>query len=509
MPNIFEVYFRFIRVKLNINFKAMHLGKNFGSLIKSLLCFIIFHSHSVKGQIADGGDLHNMVVCKDSTVWVWGSNVYYQLGNGTTSAHPNPYPVQVKGIAGIVAVSAGNSHSMALRKDGTIWIWGENRFGELGDGTTITRSSPKQLQGLNNIIAIGASQFFSMALKDDGTVWAWGNNQYGQLGDGTSTDRYTPVKVTGLSNINGISVGIYHVVALKADSTVWAWGINNEGQLGNGTTNGYNPNPVPAKVSGISGVTGVAAGSLHSMALKADSTVWAWGGNDVGELGNGDSLKSLSPVPAINLTKIVAIASRSSHSIALKDDGTIWMWGQNPHGQLGNNTFSGDLANPIPLQVPGLNNITHITTGDYFTMVVQNDDILWTWGGGFLQMGQLGDGTLENRPFPTQIMSLQNCDTLAYSICENPSDIGAFDIYPNPASSVFYAKFVLRGKENSLCLQVHDMYGRQVFVKEIPKLSPGIHTLEYDINDLAKGLYLISITNGLDRLSKQLTIIRE
>ena len=293
------------------------------------------------------GDSHTVALKNDGTVLAWGLNSYGQLGDGTsTDSHT---PVQVSGLTGITAISAGESHTVALKNDGTFWAWGRNYYGQLGDGTTTNRNTPVQISGLTRITAISAGVFNTVALKNDGTVWAWGLNSSGQLGDGTTTDSYTPVQVSGLTGVTSIAVGfVSHAVALKNDGTVWAWGSNSYGQLGDGTTtDSYAPVPV----SGLTGVTAISAGESHTVALRNDGTVWAWGSNYYFQLGDGTNTNRNTPVQVIGLrTDGIAISAGGSHTVALKNHGTVWAWGLNFSGQLGDGTTTDSYT---PVQVKG------------------------------------------------------------------------------------------------------------------------------------------------------------
>ncbi|MDG4551260.1 MAG: hypothetical protein P9G45_12725 [Candidatus Contendobacter sp.] len=188
-------------------------------------------------------------------------------------------------------------HTVALKGDGTVWAWGNNATGQLGDGTTNTkRTSPVQARGLTNVVASAAGGLHTVALKGDGTVWAWGRNKEGQLGDGTATDRPTPVQVIGLSGVTAIAAGAAYSIALKSDGTLWAWGWINS------TTN-----TTPAQVSGLTDIVASAAGGLavlntetgHTVALKGDGTVWAWGRNKEGQLGDGTTTDRTAPVQVL------------------------------------------------------------------------------------------------------------------------------------------------------------------------------------------------------------------
>jgi hypothetical protein len=242
-------------------------------------------------------------------------------------------------VGSVLSVKGVASHTIALKGDGMVWTWGNNDYGQLGDGTTTARRTPVQVSGLTGVTAIaGGEGHNTIALKGDGTVWTWGANWYGQLGDGTTTDRLTPVQVSGLTSVTAIAGGNFHTIALKGDGTVWTWGNNFAGELGDGTNTNRS---TPVQVSGLTGVTAIAGGNFHTIALKGDGTVWTWGYNFDGELGDGTNTNRSTPVQVSGLTGVTAIAGGGSHTIALKSDGTIWTWGENGSGQLGDGTTTG------------------------------------------------------------------------------------------------------------------------------------------------------------------------
>jgi alpha-tubulin suppressor-like RCC1 family protein len=366
---------------------------------------------SVQVQVTDlsryvavaGGYYHTVVLKDDSTVWAWGYNNYGQLGDGT--AINRNTPVQVPGLSGIKAIACGYYHTVALKDDGTVWAWGYNYYGQLGDGTTTNRNYPVQVPGLSGITAIASGYYHTIALKDDGTVWTWGYNNYGQLGDGTAINRNTPVQVPGLSGITAIAGGNYHTVALKNDGKVWAWGYNYYGQLGDGTTTKRNK---PVRVSGLSGITAIACGTSHTIALKNNGTVWTWGDNAYGQLGDGTTTKRSTPAQVVNLDGIIAIAGGKIHTVALKDDGTVWAWGYNNYGQLGDGTTT---EQSTPVRVSGLSGITAIAGGGYHTVTLKDDGTVSTWGYNIY--GQLGDGTYTNQYTAVQITELSRYVAIA------------------------------------------------------------------------------------------------
>jgi len=218
--------------------------------------------------------------------------------------------VKVPGLSGIVAISAGGSHSVALKSDGTVWTWGYNTDGELGDGTTTQRISPVQVPAFSGVVAVAAGNGHTMALKGDGSVWVWGSNGFYQLGDGgASYSRTSAYQLPGVSNVVAIAAGYYHSLALKGDGTAWSWGYNGSGQLGDGTTQ-FRSSPV--QVSGSSGMVNIAGGGLHSLAVKGDGTLWAWGDNFSGEVGDGTTINRTTPVRVnLNLDTVAPTTTAS------------------------------------------------------------------------------------------------------------------------------------------------------------------------------------------------------
>ncbi len=351
----------------------------------------LFSAQPVQGQFIKivGGDSYSLALKNDGTVWACGRNDKGQLGDGTKTDKATV--VQVSGLSGITAIAGGYSHSLTLKNDGTVWAWGDNYYGQLGDGTRTDKTTAVQVSGLSGITAIAGGGSHSLALKDDGTVWAWGRNDYGQLGDGTNTYKTTAVQVSGLSGIAAIAGGYSHGLALKNDGTVWAWGDNHYGQLGDGTKTNKT---TAVQVSGLSGVAAIAGGYSHSLALKNDGTVWAWGDNYYGQLGDGTITYKTTAVQVSGLGEIKAIASGNNNSLALKNDGTMWAWGSNYYGQLGDGTRTDKTT---AVQVSGLSGITAIAGGYSHSLALKNDGTVWAWGDNYY--GQLGDGIQPYVPY--------------------------------------------------------------------------------------------------------------
>jgi alpha-tubulin suppressor-like RCC1 family protein len=336
---------------------------------------------------------HSVALQRDGTAWAWGNNTGGQLGSEALSFGNSSVPLQVTGLDNVTFVAAGGDHSLAVTSDGTVWAWGTNNNGQLGDGTTIDRSAPVRVNGLTNVPggvkAVAAGLQYSVALKNDGTVWAWGTNDVGQLGDGTTTNRTAPVQVSGLSGVTALVAGTGHALALKNDGSVWAWGANNMGQLGDSTTTDRS---TPVQVTGgMANVRALAAGLVHSLAAKNDGTVWAWGGNEAGQLGDGTITNHSTPIQVGGgLTGVVSLAAGSYHSLAVKNDGTVWAWGSNGLGQLGDGTTTN---HSLPIQVSGGMTATReVAAGDQYSLALKSDGSVWAWGSN--QQGELGNGCL-------------------------------------------------------------------------------------------------------------------
>ncbi|WP_131786326.1 RCC1 domain-containing protein [Protofrankia symbiont of Coriaria ruscifolia] len=312
-----------------------------------------------------GSGVTGYALRRDGTVWAWGKNSYGQLGNGTTT--DSLLPVRVSGLTGVRAIADSGVTGYALRWDGTVWAWGYNAEGNLGNGTTTDSSVPVQVSGLTGVTAIAGSGNTAYALRRDGTVWAWGGNFFDGLGPLPAPTLFTsvPIQVSGLTGVTAIAGGGLSAYVLRSDGTVWAWGGNNVGQLGNGHGGVGSRTPIPAQVSGLTGVTIIAAGPYTAYAVRSDGTLWAWGQNWNGQLGIGTiSIPGLDvtlPVQVSGLTGVTAIAGGDENGYAVRSDGTLWAWGGNSHGQLGNGTIGADV--PVPTQVPGLTGVTAVGAG--------------------------------------------------------------------------------------------------------------------------------------------------
>jgi alpha-tubulin suppressor-like RCC1 family protein len=379
------------------------------------------------------GAVHSCALLADSTVRCWGDNEYGQLGDGTTINRSTPVPVL--GLTGVTALAAGLYHTCALMVDTTVRCWGFNWLGELGSGTIDDSLVPVQVVGLSGVVAITARWEHTCALLGDGTARCWGYNQYGQLGDGTDgatgSYRVSPV-VVSLTGIKKLVAGGFHTCALRDDGTVWCWGWDIYGELGLGT--GVSEASTPQQVPGLSGVTDIDLGNFHTCALMADTSVRCWGSNPAGQVGDGTQVTRYSPVAVSGLSGVSALAAAGSSTCARMVDGTASCWGWNPFGQMGNGTSGVDAFTPVA--VANLNTIATLVGGANHMCALLADSTLRCWGSN--SNGQLGDGTAADRSSAVSVVGL-GVPSLAegsHSICVIATDAAGNSNPSNACSSL-------------------------------------------------------------------------
>ena len=319
---------------------------------------------SVSGVIeVSGGREHVIALKDDGTVITWGSDANGALGNGGTQGNQSS-PVTVTGLTGVIDVDDGHYHSLALKSDGTVWGWGQNHLGQLAQGNEASPvTSPVQWGYIDNAVGVYGGRDMTYVLDDSGTLWCSGGRGL-ECGRALQANEITnPVAVNGLPDITDVAGGRNHGVALAADGTVWTWGENDAAQLGDGTRNSR---ATPEQVDGLSGIVDVGAGADHSMAVTASGEVYAWGENGRGELGLGNTTDRLSPVAVPGLSGIVDVDAGRSHSFAITADGRLWTWGWNDGRQV--NSTGSNVLNPY--LVPGLTDVAVAGGGQAYTVVL-------------------------------------------------------------------------------------------------------------------------------------------
>jgi alpha-tubulin suppressor-like RCC1 family protein len=339
---------------------------------------------------------------RTGSLWSWGNNANGQLGNNVSVDRSSPVQTVSVGT-NWKQVTRGIFHAAAIKTDGTLWSWGQGTSGELGNNAITNRSSPVQTVSVGTNwqqVACGGS--FTASIKTDGTLWLWGFNSVGELSITAPAARSSPIQViTGGTNWKQVSTGINHCGAIKTDGTLWLWGGNSpNGQLGDNT--------VIAKSSPVQTISyganwkQVGCGNQFTAAVKTDGTLWLWGFNSSGGLGDNTQVRKSSPVQTIaGGTNWKQVSCGNGHTACIKTDGTLWLWGNNDNGNLGDNTA---INKSSPVQtVSGGTNWKQVAAGINYTAAIKTDGTLWTWGGN--NSGMLGDNTTVRKSSPVQTVS--------------------------------------------------------------------------------------------------------
>ena len=345
---------------------------------------------------------HTCALAGDGTVQCWGSNLKGQLGDGTTTSRSAPGPVN--GLANVTAVGVGSGHSCALRANGTVACWGSNTAGQLGDGSTTDRLTPVTVTGLNDAVHLGIGDQHGCAVRATGAVQCWGAQSDGRLGNGTAALGFqaSPVTVAGVVDAIAVGPGQGHTCALRATGQVLCWGANHSGQIGNGVVG--SPQLVPVAVTGLTGAVAIMAGFHGNCALRGDGAVLCWGANSDGSGGTDPHVANpIATATVVNgISGAIAISMGTRHTCALRADGTVFCWGGNAIGQLGNGTLdTGFAPHPTPALVPGLTGVVALGAGGAWTCARRVDGTMSCWGRNV--EGQLGNGTTTNALAPAVV----------------------------------------------------------------------------------------------------------
>jgi len=348
------------------------------------------------------GRFHSAAICADGILWTWGDNEDGQLGNGTMEGSSVPIRIMDDVIA--VSTRDWSHNTAAITSDGTLWMWGSNQVGAIGDGTTIARYSPVKV--MENVVYVSTGTGHTAAITNDGALWTWGWNAAGQLGDGTTIDRHSPVKIMG--NVTAVSTSGLSTAAITDDGALWVWGSNDSGQIGDGTTSRYEiwnaddgdafykfDRHSPVRI--MEDVVYVSVGGAHMGAITSDATLWMWGENEEGQLGDGEErsryldglgrwLKYYKNTPEPVMENVVSVSAGGDHTMVITTDGTLWGFGRNTRDQLGVRVYeysywgvlraSDFLISPTPI----LENVIAVSAGAWHTAAMTDNGVLWTWG---------------------------------------------------------------------------------------------------------------------------------
>lgn len=376
--------------------------------ISVLICAALFFSLSCTAQaaapvksipVSTGGSGHSLAVMDDGTLWVWGCNYQYQLGNGTRDDLTTPVEI----MDDAVSMAAGSMHSLAVKSDGSLFGWGNNTYGQLGvsqdgqkyhmAGSVKEYYSDTPVRIMDGVASIAGNDVYSYVIKKDGTLWAFGGNAKSGdylIGDGTASQP-APVKV--MDNVVLVSAGGSNVLALKADGSLFMWGDNASGEIGDGTITAHT---APVKV--MDDVVTAAEGAFHTLAVKKDGSLWAWGSNYGGGLGDGTNKDSTTPIKIMN--DVISVAAGTCHSLAVKKDGSLWSWGQGVSVHGGSKGY-----NYTPVKI--LDNIIYASSKQHTNYAVNAEGSLWAWGDG------INLGNIYSTPFPREAMNKVKAPSIA------------------------------------------------------------------------------------------------
>jgi alpha-tubulin suppressor-like RCC1 family protein len=444
----------------------------------TLICFLFCLSLSAQcWENINSGREHTFAQKTDGSSWVWGNNYYGAYGNGSTNYVD--FPTEMQQSTQWSTLVAGAQNSFGIKADGSLWAWGKNSYGILCDGTTMDRLSPIQI-GTDTKWQKIEAQSQVIALKTDGTLWSWGFGIFGQLGIGSDPlSQGTPIQIGADSDWIEISAGSRHSMAIKANGTLWAWGNNDSGQFGVGNNMGTN---APIQVGTGTDWKQINAGNDYSIAMKTDGTLWACGWGQYGQLGTGttDNSSTFQQIGTDNDWKIIKVGVL--FNLAIKNDGSLWGWGLNNLYQLGINSTTTQFT--APKQVGTDLDWATIEAGDEYGIGVKTNGSLWAWG--YNLNGQLGDGTTDTRLTPTQIGACIS-DTHEQSIADN-----TYTIAPNPTTDFFT---ITSTKQASFDLKLTSAEGKTLLSGRFNQDKV------FDLSAYAAGVYFLNINDGREFFS--------
>jgi alpha-tubulin suppressor-like RCC1 family protein len=322
-----------------------------------------------------------LIPSQNPLMYSWGCNTSGQLGDGTTTSKSSPVTVLSGGFTDWCQVSAGSNHTAAVRQNGTLWAWGLGSNGRLGDGTAVDKSSPVSVVGGFTDwcqVSAGSTGAHTAAVRTNGTLWTWGAGTFGRLGDGTTVAKSSPVSVIGgFTDWCQVSSGGYQTVAVRTNGTLWSWGCNDTGRLGDGTT--IDKSSPVSVIGGFTDWCQVSVGLRHTLAVRQNGTLWSWGYGASGRLGDDTIVNKCSPVSVVGgFTDWCQVAAGSSHTAAVRTNGTLWTWGCGSNGRLGNG-LSGERSSPTSV-VGGFTNWCQVSAGTCHTVALRTNGTLWSWG---------------------------------------------------------------------------------------------------------------------------------
>lgn len=489
---------------MNVNNKSI----NYYSF--TIIFFILFacnplYAQSFRWEKVSAGGEYSVALRSDGTLWSWGGNVNGQLG--VIVADHQYSPVQIGRDTNWVDVEAGGFHALAVKKDGTLCGWGGNQVNQLGIPASVTQAdTPVQIGTETNWASVEGGYASSYAIKKDGSLWAWGFNSYGQTGTGTSGNIENPTRIGMENNWIKIAAGGAHALALKNDGTLWAWGMNMNGQLGLGSLDSTS---VPMQIGTAADWADVAAGFEWTLALKNDGTLWSWGFNGNGQLGQGNTTSFSVPTQIGSLDHWRKIGAGGGFGFAITADSALYGWGFNQLGALGDNTAT---QRNSPVRIGTESNWTFITGAE--GIIVQssilglhslgmknNGEFMCASGANYV--GQLGVNSAVN-------MREFNCNVVIRTTDidetpQTPEKEKFIAVYPNPASGIVNIQLEtsdLNINENKL-IRVKNINGQAIYTETV---TAGQTKIKLDLQTYPKGIYFIEYISNNSYYTEKLIL---
>jgi alpha-tubulin suppressor-like RCC1 family protein len=445
--------------------------------MRNFIYLLIMHSYCCNGQNNCWASIsastgHTLAIRTDGTLWAWGLNTNGEVGNFTCSTVGCFQQNQPNTDTNWLEVSAGGNFSLAKKTDGTLWTWGNNDYGQLGNSNNISYNIPIQIGNNTDWYKIRAGGGHVVAIKTDGTLWAWGANTSGQLGLGNNINKNFPAQV-GISNDwVEISANSAFTAAIKSNGTLWSWGLNDKGQLGDGT---LIDKSVPTQIGTDNNWLSISASYTNSLALKTDGSMWAWGYNNAGQVGNGTS--NFTPVPTPTQvgtdTDWQKIATGRWSCYALKQNGKLYHFGSNVSGQGGNNSPNSPSAITSPIQVGTDTDWSNVYSNFEYAMATKTNGDLYSWGYNY--GGQLAIGSFISQYSPV-LVSTCNLATAQFANT-------TVTVYPNPTAATLT---IANTTQPIIKLVVTDMLGKKI-------LEQNGNATQINVSELQKGLYVLQV----------------